>query len=196
MTHINTNFSDLRHLLDHKTMENVQMLQPLNNIHHCIRNFKILLKERLNFYCERGLYTAKANLLDHLIQHLYCLGCQEQLHNLVYERFNDYIKRAYRSVSQYRTCLLEAILSAVDIKTRNRRQELHKSRLTMKSTVSEKLGLVSMAGPFLVRGGPKTTINCIEQGWEQSISREALESWRQTCCRDWILISRGSVPVF
>lgn len=66
-------------------------------------------------------------------------GCLDLLSSAEHERFNVGTKRAYRSTLQSGVTDFEETLSDIDIYTGNRRRELHKSEMSMRSDVSKNL---------------------------------------------------------
>lgn len=151
MKNICINVSGHQHLSNRYSMEHEQELQFSNTFQHHIQKFKALMKEAFDDYCETNLYTTKLHLRDRVIDSLDRFGCFEMLSSLAYERFNIYMKGAYRSSSQRLTSAPAENLSAVNVALCNKRQSLHKTRLTVRSAVSEKVGRVSTTGSHLVK---------------------------------------------
>lgn len=138
------------------------VLQCLNKILHRIQNSKAPLKDKFDAYREEGLYTLELHLLDHVVEELDRFECLERLSSLSDERLKVHIKRAYSSNAQRNKSALGETLSAVDINTRNRKQDLRETRMTMRRAVSEKLARVSTTYPFLVGDGSEKKVYCVE----------------------------------
>lgn len=150
----------------------------------------------MDAYCEIGLYTLKLCLLDHFIEDSDLFGCWELLHSSPYERTNVHIKLVYHLTSKRSTVALYETLSAINKNTRRRTQELQNTRLTVRSTVTEKLARVSTVSPFLVRDTSKLSANCIKKLCEWSPFGGALERRPPTYCQYWKPIPFEQLSIF
>lgn len=70
ITHARSNFSELRHLLNCKTLEHVLALQSFNTIQHRIQNLKVCLKDTSDAYGLTGLCNLKFHLLHYFTEDL------------------------------------------------------------------------------------------------------------------------------
>lgn len=117
-------------------------------------------------YCATGLYTLTYSISDRAIENLGHSGCLELPSSSPYKRFKDYLKQEYRSTSKRSTLGFDNTLSAMDMITHSRKQELRKNRMTVKSAVSEKLVFYATKGSFPVIDGSETTMRCVGIAFE------------------------------
>lgn len=106
----------------------------------------------------------------------FCFRCFEVLSSTSNKHFNFHIKRAYCLTSQRRASAPGQILSAVNTNIRNRRQELHRTRLTMRSAVSENRACSSTTGLLLVSHSFEATVHYIQKDFQvEHVSECAVE---------------------
>lgn len=77
-------------------MEHVLALQFMNETRHHIQNFKALLKNTFDPYCETGLYNLRFYSHGQVIEDLDPLGLLELLSSLAYENSNAQRKQTHR----------------------------------------------------------------------------------------------------
>jgi hypothetical protein len=128
-------------------MSNIQALK----IAALIRRLKKECKRVFDPYVNKGLYTLKFHLLDHLVEDIMKYGSLDYLSAGPYEYFNTVVKKHYRATSKRKTTALEETANRMN-------QELLTTPIP---------GLVSSANgnkahvassQYLVRDGIRTTL--------------------------------------
>lgn len=151
-TPVHTNLLELQKLLNGKNARRVQPPQFPNRIQHRIEKYRSFVKDTLDTYCTPGLHTLMFNLLDKVIEDLNRLGFLKLLSSLVSKPCNIHARRTQHSTSRRWTSASEEMPPAVDMNTGIIGKELHKTQMTVRSIVSDKLARTDSTGLFRMMG--------------------------------------------